>query len=261
VRRAHALDLKQPRSVAQIFGAAFRLYRAYPLLFLALAVAVVAPYDLLILALTGAGPLAHHAHRSFGEFVVLEVLSFSLVGPLISALHMHAVVLIGEGERPRLLVVAKRGLVVLPVVAATEIAANIGIGLGFVALFVPGLFLAVRWAVAAQVAAVEDRSWLNALGRSGQLGAGRYVEIFWLMICGAILGFALRFGAGLADFQATTERGSSTGSAIVLGIAVNTIVASLVALVLAILYFDLRARQAEVVRQPPRAYEHLRDLD
>jgi hypothetical protein len=261
VRRAHALELNQPRSVAQIFGAAFRLYWAYPLLFLVLAVAVVAPYDLLILALTGTGPLAHHAHRSFGEFVLLDVLSFSLVGPLVSALHIHAVVLIGEGERPRLLAVARRGLAVLPIVAATEIAANIGIGLGFIALVVPGLFLAVRWAVAAQVAAIEDRSSLGALGRSGQLGAGRYVEIFWLMICGATLSLALRFGTGFADSRATTESGSSTGGAVVLGIAVNTIVASLVALVLAILYFDLRARQTETAREPPRAYEHLRDLD
>jgi hypothetical protein len=57
------------------------------------------------------------------------------------------------------------------------------------------------------------------------------------------------------------ESGSTSPGAVALGIAVNTIVASFAALVLAILYFDLRAREGAPVRQPPRAYEHLRDLD
>ncbi len=261
MRRTHALDLDRPRSVAQIFGAALRLYSAYPLLFLVLAVAVVAPYDLVALQLTGVGPLAYGAHRSFGEAVVLQVLSFSLVSPLISALHMHAVVVIGQGRRPRLMAVAKQGLLALPVVAATQIAANIGIGLGFVALIVPGLFLAVRWAVAAQVAAVEQESWSGALGRSGRLGAGRYVEIFGILVCLGVLTFVLRSAAGIADFHAALESGSTAPGAVALGIAVNTVIASAAALVLAILYFDLRARLTEPVRQPPRAYEHLRDLD
>ena len=38
----------------------------------------------------------------------------------------------------------------LPVVAAAEIAAGFGIGLGLLAFLIPGVYLLVRWAVVAQ---------------------------------------------------------------------------------------------------------------
>ncbi len=74
---------------------------ATAILFLALAVVVVAPYDLFVMAITGQGPLAHGAHRSFALDLLLNIVDFSFVGPFISALHTHAVVLAGEGGSHR----------------------------------------------------------------------------------------------------------------------------------------------------------------
>jgi hypothetical protein len=105
---AAAIDLHRRRSVGEIVLAALHLYRRYPVLFLILAAAVMAPYDLAVLAATGRGPFAH-AHESFAVSTLLTVLNFSLIGPLISALHIHAVTAIGEGQRPRLEAVGLAG--------------------------------------------------------------------------------------------------------------------------------------------------------
>lgn len=221
-----------------VIGAALTLYRRHPMLFLMLALGVIAPFDLAVLALTHHGPL-DQTHGSEAVAFIVELLTFSLIGPLISALHVHAVVLIGEGERPRIAEVALRGLRVLPVVAAAEIMATLGIGVGFVLFILPGVLLACRWSVVAQAAAIENEGWLPALRRSGALASGKYLHVLGVLIACGIISFAITLAAA-----ATAGSGSGPGS-VVLGIAAHTVAASLTALITAILYFDLRSRPRE----------------
>lgn len=248
------IDLNQQRSIGGILVATVRLYHRHPLLFAILAVAVVAPYELAVLAITGYGPL-RHSHENAGISWLLLLLRTSLITPLISALHMHAVVAIGDGRRPQLRAVALRGLQVLPVVAAAEIMADIGIALGFVALIVPGILLSLRWAVVAQAAALEDEGWLAALRSSRRLTATHYEHVFALLFFAGALSFVVLLGARAIPL------GSTSGAAsVVVGITVETVIASFAALTLALLYFDLRARP-DAPRRPEHEYSHLRDLD
>jgi hypothetical protein len=238
-------QLERPRSLAEIIGEALDVYQRYPLLFMTLAFGVIAPYELAVLAATGEGPLATQTHRSPGVGILLFLLDYALVQPLISALHIHAVMQIGEGRRPQLTQVAARGLRVLPEVAAAVIAAGLGIGLGFLALIVPGVLLALRWSVVAQVAAVEHEGWLPALRRSGTLTRGNYLHILGLLILTGLLAGGVTFAA------AAIPLGSTSGPAsVALGIVVRTITASFAALTLALLYFDLRARRAGITAHP-----------
>lgn len=249
------IELGQERSVGQILRATLDLYRAFPVLFLILAAAVMIPYDLAVLAATGHGPFGR-VHDGFLINEFLNILSFSLIEPLISALHAHALVLIDEGIRPRLARVALSGLRVLPIVSAAEIMANIGILLGFIALIVPGIVLALRWSVVAQVAAIEHDGWLPSLRRSAKLAADHYGHIFALSLVTGIVTATARFGIG------AISPGSTSGVAsVALGISVDTILASFTALALAILYFDLLARQATPRTNAPREYQQLPDLD
>lgn len=55
----YQLEARSPRSVGEIVRAAGALYRRYPLLFAILAAAVIVPYELIVLAATGYGPLRH----------------------------------------------------------------------------------------------------------------------------------------------------------------------------------------------------------
>ncbi len=216
------------------------MYRRYPLLFATLAVGVIAPYELARLAVTGDGPLGSGGTANAGTLVLFELIYYVLVGPLISALHVHAVIEIGAGRRPRLGPVALQGLHVLAVVAAAEIVAGILIGLGFIAFIVPGIILSLRWSVVAQTAAVDHEGWLPALRRSRKLTAGHYWHVFRVLLAVGFLTFLIAVVTG-----AVVGGGHGTSVASVLiGIVVYTIIASFEALTLAVLYFDLRAREA-----------------
>lgn len=234
--RPPSVDLTKPRSVFEVVGSALVLYGRYPLMFAALAFAVIGPYELLVLAVTHAAPLGQQHTRASTAFV-LFLLDFAFVGPLVSALHVHAVSLIGTNVRPRLVTVARHGVVVLPVVAAAQIIAGLGIGLGLIAFVLPGIILALRWAVVAQVAATERTDWLGALRRSRELTVGHYLHVLGVLAVTSVVDLVLA-GAGTA----VAGTGNHVGP-VVLGIAVVTIARSFTALATAMLFFDLGARE------------------
>ena len=248
--------IERERSVSGIIGEALDFYQRYPLIFLTLALGVIGPYELIVLAVTGTGPLSSTAHEPVARFYLLLVIEAIVVTPLVSVLHIHAVLKIGEGERPRIGQVALRGLQVLPVAVAAVIVSGAGIILGFIALIVPGILLSLHWAVVAQVAAIEHEGWIPSLRRSGQLAHDQFLHIFWLLLLIALV------TAGVTAGARAIPLGSATGAASVsVGIAVRTITASFAALTTAILYFDLRARLSG--GRPRTLVEHqdLRDLD
>lgn len=223
------------RPAHRIVGEAFGLYRCYPLLFFVLATGVIVPYQAIVLASTGSGPFAQGS-LSFGVQLLLTLVDWVLIGPLISALHVHAVSEIREGRKPHLATVARQGLVVLPVVAAASIISGIGTALGFVALIVPGIFLALRWAVVAQAAAIEHEGWLPALRRSHQLTEEHYghIFVFFLYVGLIVLVPGLLLGIGFGHH-------STTAASFLVGLVVHVFAASFGALASALLYFDLRA--------------------
>jgi hypothetical protein len=254
----YRLDTSKPRSIGEIVRATGGLYWRYPLLFAILAAAVMVPFELIVLAVTGYGPL-RHGHENAGVSWLLLLARSSLITPLISALHMHAVVTIAEGRRPRLAGVALRGVVVLPVVAAAEIASGIGIFLGSIALIVPGILLAVRWAVVAQAAALEGEGWVDALRSSRRLTTNHGWHVFGLILLTGLLAQAVLLGG-----RAIPLASSTSSASVAVGVAIETLVASFSALTLALLYFDLKARREAASEAPPaapREHPHLRDLD
>jgi hypothetical protein len=243
-------EIERPRSLAEIIGEALDIYQRYPLLFMLLALGVIAPYELAVLGATGEGPLVMQSHQSAGTTVVLLVVELALVRPLISALYVHAVTIIGEGRRPGLAQVAARGLRVLPEVAAAVIVAGLGIGLGLLALLIPGIILLLRWAVVAQVAAIEHQGWLPALRRSGELARGNYMHVLGLLVLTGVI------AGGVTLAAAAIPLGSTSGPAsVAVGIVVRAVAESFTALTLALLYFDLRARMSGVA-VPQRDEEH-----
>jgi hypothetical protein len=230
LRNESPIEVQRPRSIGEIIGAAFTLYGRYPMLFLVLAFAVTAPYELIVLAALGSSPIGGNNHNA-ATALILVLVDVALVAPLTSALYAHAVVAIGQGERPGLLIVAGRVARVLPVVAAAEIAAGFGIGLGLLAFLIPGIYLLIRWAVVAQAAALEHPDWMGALRRSGELTRGHYLHVFGLLIL------------GLSGIASSISGGRPRASDVIIEILIGTIIRSFTALTTAILYFDLLARE------------------
>ncbi len=190
-----------------------------------------------MLAATGRTPFGQQTGK-LSTVLVLTLIDFALVGPLISALYVHAVRRIAAGEKPVLRDVALQGLRVLPTVAAAEIIATLGIGLGFIALIIPGVILLLRWAVVAQAAAIDNENWIEALRRSAKLTSGNYIHVLGLLLATGVVAIVLRDGG----FALTGD--SAHAWAVAVGIAVETLARSFVALGGAVLYFDLVARQA-----------------
>jgi hypothetical protein len=225
--------LREPEPARALVAKTFQLYRRYPLLFLALALGVVAPYDLVVLLAKGSGPLAKNS-----EVGLNYLLAVFLISPLISALHIHAVAEVRAGRTPRLSDIAARGLRVLPTAAATAIMTTLGIVVGFVALIVPGIILTFRWYVAVQAAAIEHEGWLPAIRRSRELTRGVYVHLF---------GFGILIGI-IAEVPLLLARAGVTGhdtlaAAFIGGVLLHAFALAFTALATALLYFDLAARQ------------------
>jgi hypothetical protein len=225
--QATDLDLNQPRTVGEIIRTAVQVFVRMPLLFLFLAGIVVVPYEIVVVLLSN----GKHGLAVGTELVVLLV-GLALVGPTVSALEVQALLSLGAGEHPRILDVFRRALPVLPVVAAAEIIAGLGIAAGFFCFVIPGVYLELRWAVVAQVAAVERTDWPTAIRRSGELTRGNYMRILGLLAIVAV--FTVIVG---------TFTGGHLGSAII-GIALAIVVQSFGTLLTSLLYFDLRARQS-----------------
>jgi hypothetical protein len=226
-----------PRSARRLVAAAFGLYRRYPLLFLILAAGVIVPYQLIVLAATGTGPFSQGS-LSTGASLLLTLIVWVLIGPLVSALHVHAVAEVRAGRDPRLAAVARQGLLVLPVVVAASIISGLGIGIGFLAFIAPGIFLMLRWFVVAQTAAIEQDGWLPALRRSGQLTDGHYGHIFIFSIYIGLITEVpvLLVGLGFGD-------DSTTAVSFLVGMLVWVLTLSFSALATALLYYDLRSRR------------------
>jgi hypothetical protein len=231
------VDLRRVKSATEVIGDALRCYGRYPALFAALTLAVVVPYGVIVLLIDRAGLLGVSRHGATAAIIVV-LLNLLLVGPLISALHVHAVAEIGEGREPNLRQVFARGVRVLPVVAAAEIVAGIATGIGFLALIVPGLILLARWAVVAQAAAIERVDWSSALRRSAELTRGSYLHVLGVLISVGLIDSVIEnVGTAVAGSGANPLQ-------VVVGIAVETVTLSFAALTGAMLYYDLLARRS-----------------
>ena len=226
------LDLRAPRSLAQIVGLALRVFARRPLLFMFVAALAVVPYAVVTVLVTNSG------HVSTGTELIIALAGIAIVNPFVAAMQMQALIDLGEGRRPRTLDVLSRGTRVLPMVVAADIIAGIPefLGLIYVLFVIPGLLAAVRLAVAAPVAAAERVAWPDAIRRSLRLTRGNSWRVFGLLMVQAV-----------ATLAVATLVGAGARGAQVVGVVLAVLAQSFFTLMINLLYFDLRARAAAPV--------------
>src|SRR3954468_18988 len=100
------------------------------------------------------------------------------------------------GRRPEwrssLRVAARRA----PMALVMGILAFLAIAAGFIAIVIPGIFLAVRWSVALPALLLERRGPVAALGRSWQLVKGFWWKVFGTLFVAYLLVFVLSLAVG-----------------------------------------------------------------
>ena len=238
------LELRRQRDVGGLFRDSLAVYGRHWWLFVALSAAVVVPAELIVEGI-GMDMLTSSYDNSptIAETAIPTVVEFLVVTPIIAAICIHALHSIAEGQRPSPGQVLVAGFEAFTPLFAAVLLAAIGIAVGFVALIVPGVFLAVRWYFVPQAVVIDGARGRPALSRSGELVDGFWWRTFGLVVLAnlavAVPGFVL-----LAPFSSIAD---STDRAVwaLVGSAVTTSVTTpFVALFSTLLYYELRARKA-----------------
>ena len=238
------LELRRKRDVGGLFRDSLAVYGRHWWLFVALSAAVVVPAELIVEGI-GMDMLTSSYDNSptIAETAIPTVVEFLVVTPIIAAICIYALHSIAEGQRPSPGQVLVAGFEAFTPLFAAVLLAAIGIAVGFVALIVPGVFLAVRWYFVPQAVVIDGARGRPALSRSGELVDGFWWRTFGLVVLAnlavAVPGFVL-----LAPFSSIAD---STDRAVwaLVGSAVTTSVTTpFVALFSTLLYYELRARKA-----------------
>jgi hypothetical protein len=133
------------------------------------------------------------------------------------------------------------------------------IGLGFLACFIPGAYLAIMWAFAAQVVVLENRSGMDALQRSKALVTGHGWRVFGVVfliqiVAGFVGGLIGGTMAVVLPYQEAIPgpRGfpvmhfTSYPNYVIahsFELIVNVLIGSYLAVCMTLLYLDLRIRK------------------
>jgi hypothetical protein len=138
--------------------------------------------------------------------------------------------------------------VLLPLIGA-GLLSGLGIGIGFVLLVVPGLYLLTIWAVIAPVIVIERRPVLEAFGRSRQLVRGNGWPVFWVIA----VAFLISLAGGLIFGGIASSVADGPLVRIVFSALASTITAPIGALVAGVLYYRLlgAAPAADAAAPPP----------
>jgi len=238
-------------SVGRVFQRAFSAITQNPLVVLGLALVVgalpglVMTYLFVTMGLLSPGMLQPGA-VSFRAIMGATLLS-TLIGIVIAAIVQgaltRAVVTASEGRKATFGEALSTGLkVILPLIGLSIVVA-VGIGIGFVLLFVPGVILLLMWAVAVPVLVVERVGVFDALRRSAELTKGSRWKILGLFIvlviiywvCSAVLGVV-----GLKMYGAGTAVGGLTIANILGSVVLGTIFNTLWGTIQPSLYVELR---------------------
>jgi hypothetical protein len=123
------------------------------------------------------------------------------------------------------------------VLSATGILASIGIGLGLVALIVPGLILLTLWSMVVPAVMLENTGVFRGFGRSMELVRGNGWNVFFVIVVTVVAVIATSLIVGLV-FQALDPEWVES---LVVNIVSNTIVAPFAAVAWTVMYFRLRA--------------------
>jgi hypothetical protein len=239
-------DLSRALDVGGILGGAFRLYRQRFGLFAAIALAVVLPVDLLVYGV--AGELLWKSDDfadslPLGAAIASTVTPIVVITPLVTAGHVRAVMDLAEGRDTSAGIALRAAARSFPAVAVAVTLAWLGSTVGLVFLIVPGVYLFVRWFVAAQAVVAEDLTGTEGLSRSARLVKDQWWRTFGIVLLITLIGFLLAAVLGIPALAAGAL--AESGPLTLLGqILLDAVIYSFTALAGTLLYFDLTARKA-----------------
>ena len=233
------LDLGRTRSSTQILDTSFSLWWRNRAVFFTLSLIIVAPVAIVSTGvLRNIGDLSNRSDVTLNDvspLFLVFVLTLIQV-PLITASFARAVERMGAGETVTVGSALRDGGAVFGMALAAILLGGFFTMLAALALILPGIYLAVRLAFAGQAAAIERAGARNALRTSMLLTKGRFWNVLGILALVTFGGFVAAT-AVQAPFDAIGGTPALAATAIV-----ESAVNSFTALVLTLVYFDLKVR-------------------
>jgi hypothetical protein len=238
------LQLRQRRDVGALFRDSLAVFGRHAWLFVTLSAAVVVPTELVV---EGVGmemlTRSYDDSPTLAETAIPPIVRFLVVTPIITAICIYALQTIAAGERPAAGRVLVAGFEAFTPLFGAVVLAAAGIALGCLALFVPGLYLFVRWYFVPQAVVIEGGRGPAALRRSGALVDGLWWRTFGLVLL-AYVAITLPGLALLTPFAAIAENTDRAVWAMVGSAVTTSVTTPFLALYSTLLYYDMRARKA-----------------
>lgn len=173
------------------FGTGWRAFAAHPGVFITSMLALFASWAVLEIAVIKLQNLG------IIVWLILHVAFFFSFSGLMVGFHRIALTAV-EGTKPKL-----SGLVATmhrgPTLLLAALIYFLGVACGLVILIVPGIYIAVRYALFGQVVATRSSSAVESLSNAARLSRGRWwtLFVFFLLALLLNLGGAALLGVGL----------------------------------------------------------------
>lgn len=248
---ASRLDLLRPRNLGELFGDALGSYLRHPAAFLAIGAAVVVPVHVVVSGL-GLGQLSggYQSKAGAAQLAVSAAELNLVIGPLVTAMVVHALLALADGRAPRTGASILNGLEAFRPVFPAVCLATGGVLLGSFVFFVVGLWLTIRWSFTTQAVVVDGRRGIAALQRSSELVAGSWWRVAAITVL-AVAALLVPAGAVYVPLDLLAHSADSSAITLVADVAALTLIAPAYALILTLLYFDLLARHRLPAMVPP----------
>ena len=253
----------RPLRIGEILDASIKIYTSHARTLIGLAATVIVPFQVftgLVLlsivpssadlpngysAITNPQPAPDQAASTGANITI--IITGVIAGLLVTAACVKAVsdVYLDQptGFRPSLGFALRR----LPSLLWLTVLLAVLLGLGFIALIIPGIYLYTAWAVATPVLLIEGRKGMKALRRSRALVRGRWWSTTFLLLVATLLVSVVTSIFQGVVLAIVFSRSDSVVVGVVL-VTVSSGIASVLvqpfqAAVRTVLYYDLRVRK------------------
>lgn len=209
--QAITIDTRHGLSVGSVFARSVNIMKANPAATLGLTFVLIALPQLLTDLLVGQAwrmnQLSGGMYVVFGLYCfVVAILWLVAFGALI-----HAAIAHDQGRPADIRDILRLGATRALPLFAVELLFVIGVWLGSLFFLVPGIILAVAWAVAMPAVVAERTGVFGAFGRSRSLTKGARWRIFGIGLLALVIYLLVSVGVGLASMAGSGSLGAMTG--------------------------------------------------
>lgn len=190
----------------------------------------------LLSAETGAVPPIFDGVYVFSGLIFFVI--YMVLASILQAALVRTTIEDLNGQQPTFGDALSRGIALLLPIIGLSVLMYIGIGIGFILLIVPGIYLLIRWSAAIPALVHEQHGILGSLTRSSDLTKGSRWRILGLFIILMVAIWVLQMALGLLAVAVTSFLGTIIATAIAaLLSSVTSVVASIA---MAVSYVELR---------------------